>query len=64
MQNTSTAEWIEKSHATAQRFNEYINKMSKTEAIVYIDEQGFRVKRTPTGFITKLSNISILLNKD
>lgn len=37
-----------------KKFAEHIKKLSETETVSYIDEEGYLVSRTPDGVITRL----------
>ncbi|MFZ6872296.1 hypothetical protein ACO0LF_09545 [Undibacterium sp. Di27W] len=37
-----------------KKFAEHIKKISQTETVSYIDEEGYVVRRTPDGVITRV----------
>ncbi|MFZ6746046.1 hypothetical protein ACO0LC_22705 [Undibacterium sp. JH2W] len=37
-----------------KKFAEHIKKISETETVSYIDEEGYLVRRTPDGVITRV----------
>ncbi len=41
-----------------QKFAEHITKLSQTEAVSYIDEEGYLVMRSSDGVITRLRDVS------
>ena len=46
-----------------KKFAEHIKKLNETETISYVDEQGYLVRRTPDGVITRVHDVPVEKSK-